>query len=157
MQVQLHRGPGYAAGPYSESRRQERYAAAVCQRCLELFDDMYPASQATEVITKVVRKVVSKVVRRLIRKVVSTCTNFLTSLLTTLLMTLDRGSPWFDSKELATPPPADEVEIAGEAAPDPSLPTTGSRGRGQPRSLVQLAGGGVASWEEGQKGDRWIS
>ena len=47
-------------------------------------------------------------------------------------------------QDLATPLPADEGEIAGEAAPDPSLPTTGSRGRGQPRSLVQLAGGGVA-------------
>ena len=69
-------------------------------------------------------------------------------------MTLDRGSPWFDTKELATPPPADEVEIAGEAAPDPSLPTTGSRGRRQPRSLVQLAGGGVDS-SEGQKDEEF--
>ena len=69
-------------------------------------------------------------------------------------MSLDHGSHCFCGEELATPPPADEGEIAGEAAPDPSLPTTGSRGRGQPRSLVQLAGGGVASWEEGQKGGR---
>ena len=60
-------------------------------------------------------------------------------------------------EELATPAPAYEGDIESEAAPDPSLPTTGSRGRGQPRSLVQLAGGGVASWEEGQKGDRWVT
>ncbi len=39
-------------------------------------------------------------------------------------MSLDRGSPWFCEEELATPPPANEGEIAGEAAPDPSLPTT---------------------------------
>ena len=75
------------------------------------------------------------------------------TLLTSLLMTLDHGSPWFDTEEPATPPPADQGEIEGEAAPDPSLPTTGSRGRGQPRSLVQLAGGGVASWDEGQNGE----
>ena len=113
-----------------------------------------PASQATEVVSRVVRKVVSRVVRRLIRKVISTGTSSRTTLLTRQLMSLERGSHWFCGKELATPPPADEGEIAGEAAPDPSLPTTGSRGRGQPRSLVQMAGGGVASWEEGQKGDR---
>jgi len=111
-----------------------------------------PASQATEVVSRVVRKVVSRVVRRLIRKVISTGTSSRTTLLTWQLMSLERGSPWFCGKELATPPPADEGEIAAEAAPDPSLPTTGSRGRRQPRSLVQLAGGGVASWEEGQKG-----
>ena len=111
-----------------------------------------PASQATEVITKVVRKVVSKVVRRLIRKVISTCTSLRTSLLTTLLMTLDHGSPWFHTEEPATPPPADHGEIEGEAAPEPSLPTTGSRVRGQPRSLVQAAGGGVARLGEGSKG-----
>jgi len=46
------------------------------------------------------------------------------TLLTTLLMTLDHGSTWFDMEELATPPPADEGEIAGDAASDPSLPTT---------------------------------
>ncbi len=68
-------------------------------------------------------------------------------------MSLERRSPWFWGKELATPPPADEGEVAGEAAPDPSLPTTGSRGRWQPRSLVQLAGGGVASWKQGQKAE----
>src|SRR6266436_8702518 len=125
----------------------------MCQRSI----DLYAASQATEVVRKVVRKVISKVVRRLIRKVISTCTSSRTTLLTRQLMSLERRSPWFCGKELATPPPADEGEITGEAAPDPSLPTTGSRGRGQPRSLVQLAGGGVASWEEGRKGDRWIS
>ena len=91
-----------------------------CQRCLELF----AASQATEVVTKVVRKVISKVVRRLIRKVISTCTSLRTSLLTSLLMTLNHGSTWFDTEESATPPPADQSEIEGEAAPDPSLPTT---------------------------------
>ena len=69
-------------------------------------------------------------------------------------MTLERGSRWFCAEELATPPPADEGEIEAEAASDPSLPTTGSRGRGQPRSLVQLAGGGVASWE-GQKDEEF--
>jgi hypothetical protein len=125
----------------------------MCQRSIGL----YAASQATEVVRKLVRKVISKVVRRLIRKVISTGTSSRTTLLTRQLMSLERRSPWFSGKELATPPPADEGEIAGEAAPDPSLPTTGSRGRGQPRSLVQLAGGGVASWEEGQKGDRWVS
>jgi len=67
-------------------------------------------------------------------------------------MTFDHGSSWFCREELATPPPADEGELAGDTGPDPSLPTTGSRGRGQPRSLVQLAGGGVARGEEGQKG-----
>jgi len=113
-----------------------------------------PASQATQVVGKVVRKVISKVVRRLIRKVISTCTSLRTTLLTRQLMTFNHGSSWFCREELATPPPADEGEIEGEAGPDPSLPTTGSRGRGQPRSLVQLAGGGVASWEEGQNGDR---
>src|SRR5262245_10145493 len=53
----------------------------------------------------------------------------------------------FYGEEPATPPPAHEGDIGFEAGPDPSLPTTGSRGRGQPRSLVQGAGGGVASWE----------
>jgi len=74
--------------------------------------------------TEVVRKVISKVVRRLIRKVISTGTSSRTTLLTRRLMSLDRGSPWFCEEELATPPPANEGEIAGEAAPDPSLPTT---------------------------------
>ena len=110
------------------------------------------ASQATEVVGKVVCKVISKVVRRLIRKVISTCTSLRTTLLTRQLMTFDHGSSWFCREELATPPPADEGEIAGEAASDPSLPTTRSRGRGQPRSLVQLAGGGVASWGGGSEG-----
>src|SRR5467141_1749049 len=114
----------------------------MCQRSI----DLHAASQATEVVRKVVRKVVSRVVRRLIRRVISTGTSSRTTLLTRRLMSLERRSPWFCGKELATPPPADEGEIAGEAAPDPSLPTTGSRGRGQPRSLVQGAGGGVASW-----------
>jgi hypothetical protein len=66
-------------------------------------------------------------------------------------MTFDHGSSWFRREELATPPPADEGEIAGEAPSDPSLPTTGWRGRRQPPNLVQMVGGGVASWEEGQK------
>ena len=109
----------------------------MCQRSI----DMHPASQATEVIRKVVRKVVSKVVQRLIRKVISTCTSLRTTLLTKQLMTFDHGSSWFCREELATPPPAVEGEIAGEAGPDPSLPTTGSRGRRQARSLVQGAGG----------------
>ena len=104
-----------------------------------------PASPATEVISRVVGKVVSRVVRRLIRKVISTGTSPRTTLLTRRLMSLDHGSRCFCREELATPPPADEGEIEGEATPDPSLPTTGSRGRGQPRSLVQGAGGGVAS------------
>ena len=101
-----------------------------------------------------VRGVVRSLIICLIGNVISTCTSLRTSLLTSLLMTLNHGSTWFDTEESATPPPADQSEIEGEAAPDPSLPTTGSRGRGQPRSLVQLAGGGVASWEEGQKGGR---
>src|SRR5437868_14193527 len=109
----------------------------MCQRSI----DLYVASQATEVVTKVVRKVVSKVVRRLIRKVISTCTSLRTTLLTRQLMTFDHGSSWFCRGELATPAPAVQGEIAGEAGPDPSLPTTGSRGRGRPRSLGQLAGG----------------
>src|SRR6266849_5217227 len=109
-----------------------------------------PASQATELISRVVRRVV----RRLITKVITTCTSSQTTLLMRRLMSLDHGSRCFCGEELATPPPANEGEISGEAAPDPSLPTTGSRGRGQPRSLVQWAGGGVASWEEGQKGIR---
>ena len=92
----------------------------MCQRCLELF----AASQATEVVRKVVRKVISKVVRHLIRKVISTCTSLRTTLLTRQLMTFDHGSSWFCGRELATPPPADEGDIAGEAASDPSLPTT---------------------------------
>ncbi len=108
-----------------------------------------PASPATEVISRVVGKVVSRVVRRLIRKVISTGTSPRTTLLTRRLMSLDHGSRCFCREELATPPPADEGEIEGEATPDPSLPTTGSRGRGQPRSLVQGAGGGVASWRRG--------
>jgi len=83
-----------------------------------------PASQAAEVVRKVVRKVVSKVVRRLIRKVISMCTGLRTSLLTSLLMTLDHGSARFDTEEPATPPPADQGDIRGEAASDPSLPTT---------------------------------
>ena len=99
-----------------------------------------PASQATEVIRKVVRKVVSKVVRRLIRKVISTCTTLRTTLLTRSLMTFDHGSAWFCREELATPPPADEGEIEGEAAPDPSLPTTGSRDRGSPLNKIQERG-----------------
>src|SRR5437870_5260660 len=122
----------------------------MCQRSI----DMHPASQATEVVRKVVRKVVSKVVRRLIRKVIGTCTSLRTTLLTRQLMSLERRSPWFSGKELATPPPADEGEIAGAAASDPSLPTTGWRGRKQPPNLVQMAGGGVTSWEESQKRDR---
>ena len=81
-------------------------------------------SPATEVVRKVVRKVISKVVSCLIRKVISSRTSSRTTLLTSLLMTLDRESPWFDTEELATPPPADEGEIAGEAASDPSLTTT---------------------------------
>ncbi len=74
--------------------------------------------------TEVVRKVISKVVRRLIRKVISTCTSSRTTPLTSLLMTLDHGSPWYDTEQLATPPPPDEGEIGGEAISDPSLPTT---------------------------------
>ena len=92
----------------------------MCQRSI----DLYVASQATEVVTRVVRKVVSKVVRRLIRKVISMCTSLRTTLLTRQLMTFDHGSSWFCREELATPPPADEGEIADEATPDPSLPTT---------------------------------
>ena len=103
-----------------------RERGQMCQRSI----DMHPASQATEVVSRVVRKVISRVVRRLIRKVISTGTSLRTTLLTRRLMSLESGSPWFCSEELATPPPADEGEIAGEATPDPSLPTTGSRGRG---------------------------
>ena len=85
---------------------------------------MHPASQATEVVRKVVRRGVNKVVRRLIRKVITTCTSLRTTLLTRQLMTFDQRSSWFCGGDLATPPPADEGEIAGEAASDPSLPTT---------------------------------
>src|SRR2546426_11312883 len=85
----------------------------MCQRCLELF----AASQATEVVRKVVRKVISKVVRHLIRKVITTCTSFRTTLLTRQLMTFDHGSSWFCRGELATPPPANEGEIAGQVGP----------------------------------------
>ena len=92
----------------------------MCQRSI----DLYVASQATEVVIKVVRKVVSKVVRRLIRRVISTCTSLRTTLLMRRLMSLGRGSRCFCGEEVATPPPADQGEIAGEAAPDPSLPTT---------------------------------
>src|SRR6266403_1922956 len=116
----------------------------MCQRSI----DLYVASQATEVVTRVVRKVVSKVVRRLITKVISTCTSLRTTLLTRRLMTFDHGSCWFCREELATPPPAVGGEIAGEAASDPSLPTTGWRGRRQPPNLVQLAGAG---WPEGTR------
>jgi hypothetical protein len=66
-------------------------------------------------------------------------------------MTFSHGSSWSCREELATPPAADEGEIEGEASPDPSLPTTGWRGRRQPRNLVQMAGGGVASWNEVQE------
>ncbi len=103
---------------------------------------MHAASQATEVVRKVVCKVVSKVVRRLITKVIRTCTSLRTTLLMRQLMTFDHGSSWFCREELATPPPANEGDVEGEAASDPSLPTTGWRGRRQPRSLVQF--GGVA-------------
>ena len=106
-----------------------------------------PASQATQVIRKVVPKVVSKVVQRLISKVISTCTSSRTTLMMRRLMSLERGSPWFCGEELATPPPADEGEIAGEAASDPSLPTTWMEGSEAPPSLVHLAGSGVASLE----------
>jgi len=113
---------------------------------------MHPASQATEVVRKVVRKVVSKVVRRLITKVIRTCTSSRTTLLMRQLMTFDHGSSWCCREELATPPPpANEGDVEGEAASDPSLPTTRWRGRRQPRNSVQLAGGGVASWKEDQK------
>ena len=89
-----------------------------------------PASQATEVVRRVVRKVVSRVVRRLIRKVISTGTSLRTTLLTRRLMSLESGSPSFRREELATPPPADEGDIEGEAASDPSLPTTWMEGSG---------------------------
>jgi hypothetical protein len=39
-------------------------------------------------------------------------------------MSLGHGSRCFCGEEVATPPPADEGEIADEATPDPSLPTT---------------------------------
>jgi hypothetical protein len=86
--------------------------------------DTYLALFATEVVNKVVRKVISKVVRRLIRKVISTCTSLRTTLLTSLLMTLDHGSLRCDTEELATPLPADEGDIGGEAISVPSHPTT---------------------------------
>ena len=98
-----------------------------------------PASQATEVVRRVVR--------RLVPKVVSRWTSLRTTRRTRRRMTFDLGSSWFRREELATLPPADEGEIAGEAAPDPSLPTTGWRGRRQPPNLVKMAGGGVVSWE----------
>src|SRR5256885_15846287 len=110
----------------------------MCQRCLELF----AASQATEVVRKVVRKVISKVVRRLIRKVISTCTSLRTTLLTRQLMTFDHGSSWFCREELATPPPAVEGEIAGEAGPRPPRPKTGMGGWGAAAGLGPMWGGG---------------
>src|SRR5216684_386295 len=110
----------------------------MCQRSI----DLYPASQATEVVSKVVRRVVRRLISCLIKKVISTCTSSRTTLLTKQLMSLADGSLWFCGEELATPPPADEGEIAGEAASDPPLPTTGSGGRRQPRSSVQLRGAG---------------
>jgi len=57
----------------------------MCKRCLELF----PASQATEVVRKVVRKVIIRVVRRLIRKVITTCTSLRTTLRMRRLTSLD--------------------------------------------------------------------
>ncbi len=42
-------------------------------------------------------------------------------------MTFDHGSPWFCGRELATPPPADEGDIAGEAASELG-PIGGGRG-----------------------------
>ena len=85
---------------------------------------MHRLSQATEVVSKAVRKVISKVVRRLITKVISTCTSLRTTLLTRSLMTFDHRSSWFCREELAAPPPAVQDDIVGEAASDPSLPTT---------------------------------
>ena len=42
-------------------------------------------------------------------------------------MSLDRASPWIYAEDLATPPPADEGEIAGEAASKVG-PIVGRRG-----------------------------
>ena len=122
--------------------------AQKCQRCLELF----PASQATELITSLVHRVVRRFINRLIKKFISTWTSLRTSLWTRQRMSLSAAIRWIHGRELSTPPPANEGDNAGEAGPDPSLPTTGSRGRVQPRSLVQGAGGGVASWEKGSEG-----
>jgi len=85
---------------------------------------MHPPSFPTEVITKVVRRVVRLLISCLIRKVVSTWTSSRTTLLTRHLLSFDDGSPWSCGEERATPPPAIQCEIAGEAASDPSLPTT---------------------------------
>jgi len=83
-----------------------------------------PAAPTTEVVRKVVRRVVRPLISCLIRKVISTCTSWRTTLLTRGVMSLDDESPWSCGEERATPPPADESEVMGEAAPDPSLPTT---------------------------------
>ncbi len=56
-------------------------------------------------------------------------------------MTFDRASRCIYAEVLAAPPPDYEGEIWGEAASDPSLPTTGWRGRRQPPNLVQNGGG----------------
>ena len=96
-------------------------------------------------------RVVRRLISCLIKKVISVGTSPRTTLPTRQVTTLDDRSPGFVGEELATPPPADEGEVVGEAAPDPSLPTTGSRGRVQPRNLVQLAeaGGQLGGWSEG--------
>ena len=60
-------------------------------------------------------------------------------------------------RRAAHPTPADEGELAGEAASDPSLPTTGWRGRRQPPNLVQWRGGRGGRWEKGQKGGNRVS
>ncbi len=60
-------------------------------------------------------------------------------------MSLDHGTRCLCGEELATPPPADEGETAGEAAPDPSLPTTWMEGSGPVSRSPGRAGGRVAS------------
>src|ERR1700694_5363066 len=96
---------------------------------------------------------VRRVVRPLVKKVISTWTSSRTTLLMRRRTSFDYGSSRFRDEELATPPPAVQGGIVGEAASAPSLPTTGWRGRGHPRHLGQLAGGGVASWDGA--GKRW--
>src|SRR5919109_1447672 len=113
----------------------------MCKRCLESFP--------TEVVRQVVHKVVRRVVRRLVSKVVSRWTSLRTTRRTRQRTSFDRRSSRFRGEELAPPPPANQGEIRGEAASDPSLPTTWIEGSEAACSSLGMVGGGVASWEKG--------
>src|ERR1700694_4044273 len=89
---------------------------------------------------------VRRVVRPLVKKVISTWTSSRTTLLMRRRTSFDYGSSRFRDEELATPPPAVQGGIVGEAASDPSLPTTGWRDRRHPRTVVNWRGAG---WQVG--------